>query len=157
MFRGPEACAAFRAGLKPGVLELALVMKEASARHEMSSVEAVVKAAQEAESLMSLLAGVSSMGKEKLVEREEGDIPQVRGKHGNGQSRRAKYYNNMFDTQRRYGLHKRGGKHDAPPKENVCHECLRNSAGHFAFKCLVQKAQLAAATKNNSGAGPSKY
>lgn len=55
---GPEACTAFRQGLKPSVYQL--VMRDSSAKDEMEHLDVVVKAAKEAEDLLAVIAGSSS-------------------------------------------------------------------------------------------------
>ena len=54
---GPEACSAFRNGLKPAVYQL--VMRDAMAKDEFEHLDVVVKAAKEAEDLLTVLAGGS--------------------------------------------------------------------------------------------------
>ena len=54
---GPEACSAFRTGLKPAVYQL--VMRDPMAKDEFEHLDVVVKAAKEAEYLLSIIAGAS--------------------------------------------------------------------------------------------------
>eukprot|EP00884_Botryococcus_braunii_P008971 jgi/Botrbrau1/18075/Bobra.0062s0061.1 len=135
---GPEACAAFRAGLKPALLEL--IMKDASVRREMSNVEAVVKAAKEAESLLAMLSGVSK-GKEKVYgDREEGELPRDRGtkrpahNHPKGATR------HLGKLQKKYGLSQDRREAAGKLASGVCFEC--NKPGHFAFECPLKKGLL---------------
>jgi hypothetical protein len=143
---GPEACAAFRAGLKQPILEL--VMKDALARQEMADLEVVVKAAQEAESLLALLAGVTLKGKTKpdQPEREEGELSQRHfpGARDKGKQRKDKgsYQDALLKLQKAYGMKKGGG----PPLCNVCRQ-----PGHFAHACPVRKASLENQGGQNKG------
>jgi hypothetical protein len=52
---GPEACSLFRAGLKKPIFET--LMRDPVVRNEQASLEVVVRAAKEAEALLSMLAG----------------------------------------------------------------------------------------------------
>ena len=146
---GPEACAAFRAGLKPALLEL--IMKDASVRREMSNVEAVVKAAKEAESLLAMLSGVSK-GKEKVYgDREEGEVPRDRGtkrpahNHPKGATR------HLGKLQKKYGLSQDRREAAGKLASGVCFDC--NKPGHFAFECPLKKGS--SGKKTSPGVGPS--
>jgi hypothetical protein len=55
---GPEACSSFRTGLKPAVYQL--VMRDPMAKDEFEHLDVVVKAAKEAEDLLSVIAGASN-------------------------------------------------------------------------------------------------
>jgi hypothetical protein len=70
---GPEACSAFRNGLKPAVYQL--VMRDAMAKDEFEHLDVVVKAAKEAEDLLAVLAGASHND-----HRREGGAPRQENK-----------------------------------------------------------------------------
>ena len=70
---GPEACNFFRNGLKKPIFEV--IMRDASIRHEQASLEVVVRAAKEAEALLSMLAGRQSEDSARSPHRPKGKHP----------------------------------------------------------------------------------
>jgi hypothetical protein len=55
---GPEACAYFRAGLKPNILEV--LTRDSLVRNELGNLDMVVQAAKEAESFLRMLPGAAN-------------------------------------------------------------------------------------------------
>lgn len=72
---GPEACAAFRSGLKPAVYQL--VMRDPQAKDEFEHLDVVVKAAKEAEDMLAVIAGASHTEQRKDHPRKD-DRPAPR-------------------------------------------------------------------------------
>jgi Retrotransposon gag protein len=146
----PEACAAFRAGLKPQILEL--LMKDSSVRHEMSNVELVVKAAKEAEALLAMLAGVSK-GKGPAGEHEGGDPPRDRGvkRPANGPPAKGGGKDGGKDFSKMQKKYRKGPEKRTGSSSTECYH--RHQFGHFSWDCPTKREQ--GGKKKSSGQGPS--
>jgi hypothetical protein len=138
---GPEACAAFRAGLKSTILEV--VMKDASARQEMTDLEVVVKAAQEAESLLAVLAGITARDKARAKPEglEEGELPPPQRPRDRQRQSKDKGKRPAPTDTYQAGLSKLQRSFGSGGGPVTCHDC--GNQGHYSWQCPMRKKKAA--------------